>query len=42
MDEVDNTVENNIGLKKRGVLTNNGAEVGLVLNTQGNLVIGDR
>ncbi|XP_068749120.1 uncharacterized protein [Montipora capricornis] len=30
MDEVDNTAENNIGLQKRGVFTNNGAEVGLV------------
>ena len=30
MDEVDSTMENNIGLKKRGVFTNNGTEVGLV------------
>ena len=30
MDEVDNTAENNIGLKKRSVFTNNGTEVGLV------------
>ena len=29
MDEVDNTAENNIGLNKRGVFTNNGTEVGL-------------
>ena len=29
MDDVDNTVENNIGLNKRGVFTNNGTEVRL-------------
>ena len=30
MDEVDSTAENNIGLKRRGVFTNNRTEVGLV------------
>ena len=30
MDEVDNTSENNMGLNKRPVFTNNGTEVGLV------------
>ena len=30
MDEVDNTAAKTIGLKKRGVFTNNGTEVGLV------------
>ncbi|XP_015778262.1 PREDICTED: uncharacterized protein F54H12.2-like [Acropora digitifera] len=30
MDEVDNTAENNMGLNKRGVFTNNGTEMGLV------------
>ena len=30
MDVVDNTAENNIGLNKRGVFTNNGTEMGLV------------
>ena len=30
MDVVDNTSDNNCGLKKRGAFTNAGAEVGLV------------
>ena len=30
MDEVDNAADNNLGLKKRAVFTNNGTEVGLV------------
>ena len=31
MEEVDNTTDNNEGLKKRAAYTNNGAEVGLIV-----------
>ena len=30
MDEVNNATDNNVGLKKRAVFTNNGTEVGLI------------